>query len=323
MTLVDGAPSRHRWPREPLADAMGRARGARRIPGRAAPDAQRRGGQVGCATAGLRAIAARGPHSRSWSVRCHCWSSGPVLGPLAAGHGLRDHHPYLGQCPPGGPLRGAHRPRTRAPRRTSRPRPRPGSTRWTRTTPPQSRTSRSDHGAYLEYLPGMTIPHRHSRYVADTRITLPAGCDDAAVRDRDARSHASRAGRAVRVRRLLVDRQRRASRRTAACSRRSCSSSPPRGRCAQPVRWAASRVRHPVRAHGSCPRRRRSWTATTPVRRRDAASFPAPPVCRTTRASCSGSWAQGRRPSGGASGSSGASSAGGHGASLPDAFLWE
>jgi urease accessory protein len=29
-------------------------------------------------------------------------------------------------------------------------------------------------GAYLEYMPGMTIPHRHSRYVADTRITLPS-----------------------------------------------------------------------------------------------------------------------------------------------------
>jgi urease accessory protein len=29
-------------------------------------------------------------------------------------------------------------------------------------------------GAYLEYLPGMTIPHRHSRYVVDTRITLPS-----------------------------------------------------------------------------------------------------------------------------------------------------
>jgi urease accessory protein len=27
-------------------------------------------------------------------------------------------------------------------------------------------------GAYLEYLPGMTIPHRHSRYVTDTRVTL-------------------------------------------------------------------------------------------------------------------------------------------------------
>ena len=30
-----------------------------------------------------------------------------------------------------------------------------------------------DHGAYLEYLPGVTIPHRHSRYLADTRVTLP------------------------------------------------------------------------------------------------------------------------------------------------------
>ncbi len=28
-------------------------------------------------------------------------------------------------------------------------------------------------GAYLEYLPGMSIPYRHSRYVADTRVTLP------------------------------------------------------------------------------------------------------------------------------------------------------
>ena len=30
-----------------------------------------------------------------------------------------------------------------------------------------------DNGAYLEYLPGPTIPHRHARYVAETRVTLP------------------------------------------------------------------------------------------------------------------------------------------------------
>jgi urease accessory protein len=35
-----------------------------------------------------------------------------------------------------------------------------------------------DHGAYLEYLPGLTIPHRHARYLADTLVTLP---DDATM----------------------------------------------------------------------------------------------------------------------------------------------
>jgi urease accessory protein len=29
-------------------------------------------------------------------------------------------------------------------------------------------------GGYLEYLPGLTIPHRHARYVTDTRITIPS-----------------------------------------------------------------------------------------------------------------------------------------------------
>jgi urease accessory protein len=29
-------------------------------------------------------------------------------------------------------------------------------------------------GGYLEYLPGLTIPHRHSRYLSDTMVTLPA-----------------------------------------------------------------------------------------------------------------------------------------------------
>jgi urease accessory protein len=29
-------------------------------------------------------------------------------------------------------------------------------------------------GGYLEYLPGLTIPHRHSRYVSDTRVTIPS-----------------------------------------------------------------------------------------------------------------------------------------------------
>lgn len=28
-------------------------------------------------------------------------------------------------------------------------------------------------GGYLEYLPGLTIPHRHARYVTDTRVTIP------------------------------------------------------------------------------------------------------------------------------------------------------
>ena len=35
-----------------------------------------------------------------------------------------------------------------------------------------------DHGAYLEYLPGVTIPHRHARYLTDTRVTVP---DDATM----------------------------------------------------------------------------------------------------------------------------------------------
>jgi urease accessory protein len=35
-----------------------------------------------------------------------------------------------------------------------------------------------DHGGYLEYLPGVTIPHRHARYLADTLVTLP---DDATM----------------------------------------------------------------------------------------------------------------------------------------------
>jgi urease accessory protein len=35
-----------------------------------------------------------------------------------------------------------------------------------------------DQGAYLEYLPGLTIPHRHARYLADTLVTLP---DDATM----------------------------------------------------------------------------------------------------------------------------------------------
>lgn len=29
-------------------------------------------------------------------------------------------------------------------------------------------------GGYLEYLPGLTIPHRHARYVTDTRVVIPA-----------------------------------------------------------------------------------------------------------------------------------------------------
>lgn len=29
-------------------------------------------------------------------------------------------------------------------------------------------------GGYLEYLPGLTIPHRNARYVSDTRVTIPA-----------------------------------------------------------------------------------------------------------------------------------------------------
>jgi urease accessory protein len=29
-------------------------------------------------------------------------------------------------------------------------------------------------GGYLEYLPGLTIPHRHSRYLSNTLVTLPA-----------------------------------------------------------------------------------------------------------------------------------------------------
>lgn len=28
-------------------------------------------------------------------------------------------------------------------------------------------------GGYLEYLPGLTIPHRHARYVTDTRVVIP------------------------------------------------------------------------------------------------------------------------------------------------------
>ncbi len=33
-------------------------------------------------------------------------------------------------------------------------------------------------GGYLEYLPGLTIPHRHARYLTDTRLTVP---EDATV----------------------------------------------------------------------------------------------------------------------------------------------
>jgi urease accessory protein len=29
-------------------------------------------------------------------------------------------------------------------------------------------------GGYLEYLPGLTIPHRHARFLSDTQVTLPA-----------------------------------------------------------------------------------------------------------------------------------------------------
>lgn len=29
-------------------------------------------------------------------------------------------------------------------------------------------------GGYLEYLPGLTIPHRHARYVTDTQVTIPS-----------------------------------------------------------------------------------------------------------------------------------------------------
>lgn len=54
----------------------------------------------------------------------------------------------------------------------SRPRPRPRSTRWISNFASNDVEIRLAAGAYLEYLPGVVIPHRHSRYVNRTRVTV-------------------------------------------------------------------------------------------------------------------------------------------------------